>query len=226
VQKDSIGFVMGVVAAIPFVAVLASGCEKSASSSGGTTNATAEPSGTGTSMPIATTPASMASSATPVASSAATRAAASDSAVPTAAVDAGKGKDSGPATVKTATARVDGKNFGLDLASPGCKVDADCAMTIRLVAAGDWHINKDYPYKFIANAAPGVTFLGKSEANVFGKPTGDFHEEGEKSATMTVRFKPTSAGEAKVSGTYKLSVCSAEQCQIEQQAVRLSVPVM
>ncbi len=43
---------------------------------------------------------------------------------------------------------------------------------------------------------------------------------------MTVRFKPTAAGDAKVSGTYKMSVCSAENCQIEQQTVSLNVPVM
>ena len=43
---------------------------------------------------------------------------------------------------------------------------------------------------------------------------------------MIVRFKPTSAGEARVSGTYKMSVCSAENCQIETQAVTLVVPVM
>jgi hypothetical protein len=220
VPKRSIVAFVPIVAALPFVVVLASGCEKSASSSGAT--ASAEPSGTGTSIPIA----SSAPSA-PAASSAPTRAAASDSAAPTAAVDAGKPKDGGTTVAtKSAKAHVEGKNFALDLASPGCKVDADCAMTIRLVAGGDWHVNKDYPYKFIATAAPGVTFLGKGDANTFGKQSGDFHEEGEKSATLTVRFKPTSTGEAKVSGTYKLSVCSAEQCQIEQQAVTLAVPVM
>ena len=42
---------------------------------------------------------------------------------------------------------------------------------------------------------------------------------------MTVRFKPSSAGETKVSGTYKMSICSADQCQIEAQPIALGVPV-
>lgn len=123
-------------------------------------------------------------------------------------------------------ARIDGNNFSLDVASTGCKAGSECAMTIKLVAAADYHLNKEYPYKFIAGAAPGVTFLGKKDAATFAKDTGDFAPEGEKTGTMTVRFKPASAGEAKVSGTYKMSVCSADQCQIEVQPVTLNVPVM
>jgi len=71
-----------------------------------------------------------------------------------------------------------------------------------------------------------VQFLGNGDANIFSKAAGDYQENGEKAATLTVRFKPTAAGEAKVSGTYKMSVCSAENCQIEQQAVTLAVPVL
>ena len=99
-------------------------------------------------------------------------------------------------------------------------------MTIRLLAQGDWHLNKEYPYKFLATAAPNITFLGKTEATTFSRQTGDFAEEGEKTGTLTVRFKPKQAGDATVSGTYKLSVCSADQCQIEQAKVSLTIPVM
>jgi hypothetical protein len=135
-------------------------------------------------------------------------------------------KDAGPAApLKAASTRVEGKNFALDVASPGCHADTPCALTIRLAATGDYHINKEYPYKFTAAAAPNVDFLGTGDANVFSRSSGDFKEEGEKKGTMTVRFKPKSAGEAKVSGTYKLSVCSAENCQIEQATVSLAVPV-
>lgn len=99
-------------------------------------------------------------------------------------------------------------------------------MTLRLAPTGAYHVNKEYPYKFVAAGAPNVTFLGKGDANTFSRASGDFAEEGEKAATMTVRFKPTAAGSARVSGTYKMSVCSAENCQIEQQAVTLDVPVL
>jgi len=99
-------------------------------------------------------------------------------------------------------------------------------VTLRLVASGEYHVNKEYPYKFTAAAAPGVTFLGSADASTFSRAAGDFREEGEKIGVMTVRFRPTAAGEAKVSGTYKMSVCSAENCQVESQAVSLSIPVL
>ena len=128
--------------------------------------------------------------------------------------------------LKPAATKIAGKNFSLDVASPGCRVDQPCTMTIKLATTGEYHVNKEYPYKFLASPAQGVTFLGNGEANTFSRAAGDFKEEGEKTGTLTVRFKPTSAGQAKVSGTYKMSVCSAENCQIEQQAVSLDVPVM
>jgi hypothetical protein len=131
-----------------------------------------------------------------------------------------------PSPLKPAAARITGKNFTLDAASPGCRVETPCTVTLRLAAAGEYHVNKEYPYKFLATAAPGVQFLGSGDANTFSRAAGDFREEGEKSATMTVRFKPTATGEARVTGTYKMSVCSAENCQIETPTVTLAVPVM
>ena len=128
--------------------------------------------------------------------------------------------------LKPAATRMSGKNFVLDAASPGCRVDTPCTMTLRLSASGEYHVNKEYPYKFTAEAAPGLQFLGSGDANTFSRAAGDFREDGEKTATLTVRFKPSSPGEARVSGKYKMSVCSAENCQIETQAITLAVPVM
>jgi len=121
---------------------------------------------------------------------------------------------------------VDGKNFTIDVSATPCKAGQECAMTIKLVTAAEFHVNKEYPYKFIAAPASKVTFLGKSEPNTFTRAAGDFVEQGEKSGTMTVRFKPDTAGEAKVGGRYKLSVCSADQCQIEEENLEMAVPVM
>jgi hypothetical protein len=135
-------------------------------------------------------------------------------------------KDAGAAPPKQASHHVTGKNFELDLASPGCSVGQECAMTIKLVATGDYHVNKEYPYKFTAKALPDVAFLGKGDATIFTRAAGDYVEQGEKVGTMTVRFKPARHGDAKVAGTFKLSVCSADQCLIEQEAVELAVPVM
>jgi hypothetical protein len=88
-------------------------------------------------------------------------------------------------------------------------------MTIKLSTGGEYHINKEYPYKFVPADAAAIGFAGA-----------DHKQEGEKTATMTVRFKPAAAGDAKVEGTYKMSVCSAEQCQIEQPKISLTVPVI
>ena len=158
--------------------------------------------------------------------SASVKAGAAAKATATTAAPVASAKAEAAAPLKPAGTSITGKNFTLAVGSPGCRVDTPCAVTLRITAGGEFHVNKEYPYKFTANAAPGVTFLGSGDANVFSRAAGDFREEGEKSATMTVRFKPTAAGEAKIAGTYKMSVCSAEQCQIEAQAVQLAVPVL
>ncbi|MCW5817938.1 MAG: hypothetical protein KIT84_43465 [Labilithrix sp.] len=123
-----------------------------------------------------------------------------------------------------ATKRVAGDHFALDLASSGCKAGAECTLTIKLAVEGDFHVNKDYPYRFLAAEAPGVEFLGKPDKTKFTKDAGDFVADGEKTATMTVRFKPAAAGKTKVAGTYKMSVCSADQCQIEEPSLELVIP--
>jgi hypothetical protein len=140
--------------------------------------------------------------------------------------DAGKGRATPGAALKPASKHISGSNFALDVSTPGCRASEECAMTIKLVPGGEYHVNKEYPYKFIATPAPGVAFLGKADPNTFTKAAGDFVENGEKAATMTVRWSASSAGEAHVAGRYKLSVCSAAQCQIEEQLVDLAVPVM
>jgi len=164
-------------------------------------------------------------SAAAVASASKTPPTSASSKVAAAATPPEPAKEPAPA-LKPASQRLAGKNFTLDVASPGCRVDTTCTMTLRLAPTGEFHVNKEYPYKFVATAVPGVAFQGNGEANVFSRSAGDFREEGEKAATMTVRFKPSATGDAKVSGVYKMSVCSAEACQIEQQAVTLAVPVM
>jgi hypothetical protein len=46
-----------------------------------------------------------------------------------------------------------------------------------------------------------------------------------KHGTMTVKFRPSAAGTAKLVGTFKLSVCSEETCEIEKPRIELAVPV-
>jgi hypothetical protein len=130
------------------------------------------------------------------------------------------------APLKPAATRITGNNFALDVASPGCRVDVPCVVTLHLSVLGAFHVNSQYPYKFVGNPAPGIAFLGHTEKNVFSRALGDLQEDGEKSATLTVRFTPSAAGEAPITGTYKMSICSAENCQIESPSVTLAVPVI
>jgi hypothetical protein len=212
------------------LALASSACEKSSSTDIAppkdppAPSASAQAVGTAT---VAPTPSAVATEA-PSASAAVASATAA-----VAKADAGKAKDGTPAAqpsgavaLKAASKHVTGKNFTLDLATPGCKAASECAMTIKLVASGDFHVNKEYPYKFVAAASPSVAFLGKGEATTFTRATGDFVEQGEKAGTMTVRFKPSAAGDTTVAGTYKFSVCNADQCQIEQEKLELAVPVL
>jgi hypothetical protein len=121
-----------------------------------------------------------------------------------------------------------GSNFFLD-AAPGsdCVVGATCTIAVKLVATGEFHINDDYPYKLRADDAPGVEFLGADAAgkSVFSKAASDWQKKDEKSGVMTIAFRAADKGSKVVGGIFKLSVCSAQNCQLEQQHVQAAVAV-
>ncbi len=141
--------------------------------------------------------------------------------------EGGAGRD-GAQLSSAVVSHVEGKHFALDTSSVGCHGDEECTMAIRLGARDEFHLNKEFPYKFVATTMPGVAYLGVPEPNVFSRAAGDFREQDEKTATMTVRFrlaKTREPGPVSLAGNYKFSVCSAERCQVEQQAITLRVPV-
>jgi hypothetical protein len=152
-----------------------------------------------------------------------------------AVVEMACGKESAAATATraepvpvTGGAHVDGNHFTIDAApAADCAAGASCAIAIKLVAQADYHVNQQYPYKFTAAQATGVTFLGSDSANpnVFTKTAGDFTIGDEKTATMTVKFKASQKGAVSIGGTFKLSVCSTQNCQLEQQDVSVNVTV-
>ena len=135
--------------------------------------------------------------------------------------------------VETATAKIDGKNFKLEIKSAGpCTATTECKGIITLDALSEFHINKEYPYKFTAKVNPDVEFLGKEGdqacaggKTIFSKCAGDFKQEGEQRATLGFRFKPAKAGPLTVVGTYKMSVCSAQNCQLETHELALDLTV-
>ena len=120
-----------------------------------------------------------------------------------------------------------GNNFTVSASVASCTSNADCKIDLKLEAKGDFHVNKEYPYKFKATAANGVTYLGKDGAgpDTFSKSAGDFTLDSgnEKVGTMTVKFKSANKGAVTIAGVFKLSVCSAQNCQLE--TANVSVPV-
>jgi hypothetical protein len=103
----------------------------------------------------------------------------------------------------------------VEVAPPAaCKAGADCTVELRLTALGDFHVNQDYPFKFVPSKDDGVT-----------PAEGAFARDGDKAGTMTVTFRPAAAGTAKVAGTFKLSVCNDDECKIEEEPVAVDVVV-
>ena len=96
-----------------------------------------------------------------------------------------------------------------------CASGAVCEARLVLTALGDYHVNKDYPFKFVADPAPAIAVDGE----------GTFALDDARNGTMTVKFRPSAAGTARLVGTFKLSVCSADTCEIETPKIELPVPV-
>lgn len=119
-------------------------------------------------------------------------------------------------------------NFFIDASStPGCAPGAPCAVTVRLVATGAFHINDEYPYRFKADDAKDLQYFGTDAAgrSVFSKAAGDWAKTDSKSGAMTVKFASASAGRKTVEGTLRLSVCSEANCLLEQRQVAVPVEV-
>jgi len=136
------------------------------------------------------------------------------------AVTAPQGVDCGHTTC--------GSNFFVDAVQAGeCAPGANCSLALTLVATGDFHINDEYPYKFRADDASGLTFLGTDTAgaNVFSKAASNWQKTGPQTGTMSVAFQAPGKGKVSVSGTFKLSVCSAQNCQLESQSVTAPVTI-
>ena len=94
-----------------------------------------------------------------------------------------------------------------------CAVGATCEARLVLTALGDYHVNEKYPFKLVDASAPGITIDG----------TGNFALDDAKTGTLTVRYTAAKSGSARISGTFKLSVCTDENCQIESPKIALDV---
>lgn len=95
-----------------------------------------------------------------------------------------------------------------------CSRGAACEARLVLTALGDYHVNKDYPFKFVGDPAPAIELDG----------TGSFALEDAKHGTLTIRFRPAATGTTRLAGVFKLSVCSDDTCEIETPKLELTVP--
>jgi hypothetical protein len=118
-----------------------------------------------------------------------------------------------------------GDDYLIDLTPDPCTVDTGCRIAIRLVATGDYHINDEYPHKFVADDAAGIEFLGTDPGgkNVFSKVAGNWTKSDSRTAAMVVTYKPADTQTKTVSGVLKFSVCSPQNCELDRRQVNASV---
>jgi hypothetical protein len=103
--------------------------------------------------------------------------------------------------------------FRVDVTPPAsCKRATTCEAKLKLVALNGFKVNEEYPFKFVGDAAPSLSFEGSGS---FDKTT----------KTMTVKFKSDATGKVNVSGQFKLSVCTSDMCKIERPKISFVAPV-
>jgi hypothetical protein len=99
-------------------------------------------------------------------------------------------------------------------AAPPCDAGTTCEARLVLTALGAYHVNEAYPFKFVADPASAV---------LAGPAT--FARDDATRGTLTIKFRPDAAGTAQLAGTFKLSVCSEDTCEIEAPRIAFAVPV-
>jgi hypothetical protein len=104
--------------------------------------------------------------------------------------------------------------YRLDAApQPPCAATAPCELRLVLTALGDFHVNAQYPHKFVGDVVPGIAVEGTSALTIDGPKTG----------TLVVRFRAAQPGAAKLRGTFKLSVCNDDRCEIETPTITMPI---
>lgn len=109
-----------------------------------------------------------------------------------------------------------GASYRVDLGPrTPCAAGAPCEARLVLSALGGYKVNREYPFKFVADPAPGVAVDG----------TGAFAFDDAKTGTLTLAYRAERGGPARFAGTFKLSVCTDESCIIESPKLAFELPV-
>lgn len=116
--------------------------------------------------------------------------------------------------------KLDEKNFSLEMKATGpYKVGEPANVEVVLEPKGEFHCNQEYPYKIKLGTAPeGIAYpqaIVKTDAITI-EPA---------KAVMKVPFAANKPGEAKVSGNFYFSICTSQQCVIENRELAAMVKV-
>lgn len=121
-----------------------------------------------------------------------------------------------PPPVPAGATRITGEQYVVDVVTPdGCKAGAPCELRLQLHALGEFHVNREYPHKFVP-----------AEGKLPAPRPGKLAISDDRTGTMTVAFDAPASGTAAIAGSFKLSVCSADNCVIEEPAITADVPVI
>lgn len=111
--------------------------------------------------------------------------------------------------------RVNGKNFHVDVApASGCATDGACSVLADLTALAGFKVNREYPFRFVPDAASQSLVDGEAAFAVTGSQTG----------RLMVPVRRDAPAASRLAGTFKLSVCNADLCQIENAELSVAIP--
>jgi hypothetical protein len=122
---------------------------------------------------------------------------------------ASKRGDGAPAAAYT------GPAYKVATAAEPCVEGSPCAIRIDLSALGPFHVNREYPFRFEPDPAFDARALPETPIAV----------KDDRTASYRVGFQPARAGALRVAGTFKLSVCTDEECRIENEPIAVDVQV-
>lgn len=112
---------------------------------------------------------------------------------------------------------VDDPNYHVVVSQPApCASTAPCTLRIALEAKGAFHVNDEYPYKFVADDA--------NDKRGVHPAAGSFAKDAPTKGALTVPFTiDEGARDPVVSGTFKFSVCADEKCLIEAKKIAAKI---
>ncbi len=108
----------------------------------------------------------------------------------------------------------------VDVAPSGaCKAGTECKAELKLVTEGEYHINKEYPYKV---NLPESTDALKISKSVLKRADGVFDEH---KAVFIIAVTPAKAGKQKLPVKFSMSACSAKDCLMEKVDLEVDIDV-